>query len=131
MPDITEAEAPKDIVQRFWETMQTNDFIQTSLLLAEDYVLRFPQSNETFRGRANFVRFNQSYPANGRWQFTVHQLIAEGQHVVSDVSVTDSVVEARVISIAKVERGLITEQLEFWPEPFDPPEWRRAWTEGG
>jgi hypothetical protein len=21
-------------------------------------------------------------------------------------------------------------RLEFWPEPFGPPEWRRAWAKG-
>ncbi len=113
----------------FWETMQSNDFIEASQLLAEAYVLHYPQSDETFRGREGFIRLNSTYPAQGRWQFAVHQLFAEGPQVVSDVSVTDGVASARVITFSTVEDGLISEQLELWPEPFDPPEWRLGWAQ--
>ncbi len=124
-------ETPKDIVQSFWNILQTNDFARASLLLDEAYTLHFPQSGETFSGRADFIRFNSSYPASGRWQFEVHQLVAEGRTVVSDVSVTDGAVTARVVSFSTVEAGLIRQQVEFWPEPFDVPEWRQSWSKRG
>jgi hypothetical protein len=120
--------SPKETLQVFWKTIQTNDFAQTSLLLAEAYVLRYPQSGETFRGREAFVRLNTEYPANGLWRFSVNRLVADENSVVSDVDVTDGVVSARVLTFSTVENGLITEQLEFWPEPFEIPEWRRGWT---
>ena len=34
----------KQIVERFWLTMQTNDFKAAAALLHEDYVLEWPQS---------------------------------------------------------------------------------------
>ena len=107
--------------------MNTNDFRAAGRLLSESYVLEYPQSGETFYGRENFARINEHYPANGLWQFTVHQLVAESSEVVTDVSVTDSVIGARVITFSTVEDGFIARQREFWPEPFDAPEWRRAW----
>ena len=119
---------PKETVEAFWDAMQTNDFAKTSLLLAETYTLKYPQSGETFRGREAFVRLNADYPAHGRWQFTVHRLFGEDSRVVSDVNVTDSVVHARVITFSTVEDSLITAQLEFWPEPFEVPEWRQSWS---
>ena len=109
--------------------MNTNDFRAVGRLLSDDYVLEYPQSGETFHGRDNFVHINEDYPANGPWRFTVHRLVAEGSEVVSDVSVTDSVVRARVITFSTVEDDLIVKQLEFWPDPFEAPEWRRAWVE--
>ena len=109
--------------------MNTNDFWAASQLFADDYVLEYPQSGETFVGRANFARINENYPANGSWHFTVYKLIAEGSEVVSDVGVTDGVVEARVITFSTVKNGLIVKQLEFWPEPFEAPEWRRGWAQ--
>ena len=109
--------------------MNTNDFGVVGALLADDYRLEWPQSGEVIRGRDNFVAVNENYPANGPWRFTVHTLLADGLQVVSDVSVTDGVVEARVVTFSTVENGLVVKQLEFWPEPFDPPEWRRAWVE--
>lgn len=109
--------------------MNTNDFGAAGQLLADGYRLEWPQSGETVRGRDNFARLNQSYPANGVWRFTVHRLLADGAEVVSDVGVTDGVLEARVITFSTVQDGLIVEQLEFWPDPFEAPEWRRVWVE--
>lgn len=109
--------------------MNINDFWAVGRLLADEYRLEYPQSGETFYGRDSFARINENYPANSLWRFTVHKLVAEGPEIVSDVSVTDSVVKARVITFSTVEDGLIVRQLEFWPEPFEAPEWRRAWTQ--
>lgn len=48
--------------------MNTNDFGAAGQLLADGYRLECPQSGETVRGRDNFARLNQSYPANGVWR---------------------------------------------------------------
>ena len=108
--------------------MNTNDFEAVGLLLADDYTLEWPQSGEIIRGRDNFARVNQNYPANGPW-LTVYSLVAEGPVGVSDVGVTDGLVNARAITFATVEGGLIVRQIEFWPDTYDAPEWRRAWVE--
>ncbi len=118
---------PKAIVQTFWDTMQTNDFEAASRLLSETYVLHWPQSGERVEGRANFAAINQAYPAHGVWRFEVHRLVAEGAEVVSDVSVTGGKVSGRAITFSTIEDGLITAQLEFWPETFTAPTWRSAW----
>ena len=118
--------SPAEVVKTFWDEMNTNNFRAVGRLLSDDYVLEYPQSGETFVGRGNFARINETYPANGLWHFTVHKLVADGPEVVSDVSVTDSVVRARVITFSTVEDDLIVKQLEFWPDPFEAPEWRRA-----
>jgi hypothetical protein len=81
------------------------------------------------RGRANFVAINENYPARGRWEFTIHQLIAEGEQVVSYVSVTDGDIVARVITFSTVQEGKIWRQTEFWPDPFEPAAWRAGWVE--
>lgn len=111
--------------------MTTNDFRAVGRLLSDDYRLEYPQSGETFSGPDNFVRINEDYPANGLWRFTVHKLVAEGSEVVTDVSVTDGKFEARVITFSTIKDGFIVRQREFWPEPFEAPEWRRAWVTHG
>ena len=117
------------IVERFWRTMQTNDFKAAAELLHDDYVLEWPQSGERIRGRANFAAFNENYPAHGRWMFTIHRLVAEGNEVVSNVAVTDGVVSARAITFSTIRDEKIVHQVEFWPDPFDPPAWRVEWVE--
>jgi ketosteroid isomerase-like protein len=119
----------KQVVEQFWMTMQTNDFRRVGELLHDDYILEWPQSGERIRGRANFIAVNENYPAHGRWEFTVHQIVAEGDRVVSDVDVTDGAVRGRVITFSTVREGRILHQTEFWPDPYEAPEWRAQWVE--
>ena len=119
----------KYVVEQFWGKMQTNDFIAAGELLHDDFVLDWPQSGERIRGRESFVAVNQNYPAHGRWGFTVHRIIAEGDQAVSDVDVTDGVIRARVITFSTIREGKIWRQAEFWPDPFEPASWRAAWVE--
>ena len=127
MKDMTQES--KQVVEQFWASMQTNDFRRVGQLLHDDYVLEWPQSAERIRGRANFIAVNENYPAHGRWEFTVHQIVAEGDRVVSDLDVTDGVVKGRVITFSTVREGRILHQTEFWPDPYEAPEWRAQWTE--
>lgn len=109
--------------------MNTNDFGAVGRPLADAYTLEWTQSGEIIQGRDNFIGVNQNYPANGTWHFTVYSSVAEEAEVGSDVGVADGVVNARGITFATVEGGLIVKQVEFWPDTCDAPEWRRAWVE--
>jgi ketosteroid isomerase-like protein len=113
------------IVRKFWETMQTNDFRAASQCLSDGYVLEWPQSRERLRGRDNFARMNAEYPVHGRWQFTINKIVGNENEAVSDVSVTDGAVRARVITFSTIRDGEIVSQVEFWPEDYSAPENRR------
>ncbi len=117
----------KALVERFWEVMGTNDFTAASQLLTQDYEGHWPQSGEIIRGRENFAAINAAYPAKGPWQFTIHRLVAEGDSVVSDVTVTDSDLVVTVVSFHTVRGEQIARQVEYWPEPYEAPTWRAKW----
>jgi ketosteroid isomerase-like protein len=125
----TTAKENKQVIEGFWAAMQTNDFKAVGEFLHDDYVLEWPQSEERIRGRSNFVAINENYPAHGRWEFSVHHIIAEGDQVVSDVGVTDGVVIGRALTFSRVQDGKIIHQTEFWPDPFEPLAWRAEWVE--
>ena len=108
-----------DVVREFWRLMATNDFRAVGAVLADDYVLDWPQSKERIRGRDRFAQMNAEYPAHGRWRFTVNRLFGNGTEVVSDVSVTDGVQHGRALSFFTVADGRIVRQVEFWPEPYE------------
>ena len=110
-----------DVVREFWRLMASNDFDSVGAILAEEYVLDWPQSNERIRGKVRFARMNAEYPAHGRWEFTINRIVGGETEAVSDVSVTDGVQKARVISFFTVAEGKIVRQVEFWPEPFEAP----------
>lgn len=117
------------MIESFWAAMQSNDFNSAGDVLHDDYILEWPQSGERIRGRANFVALNENYPSHGRWEFTLHRILAEGESVVSDVGVTDGVITARVITFSTVREGRILRQTEFCPDPFEPAAWRAQWVE--
>lgn len=106
------------VIEKFWEKMKTNDFRPAGSLLANDFVLEWPQSNERIRGRDNYAAMNEQYPAHDRWEFTINRIVGNDVDVVTDVTVTDGDHRARAISSFTVRTNKITYMTEFWLEPF-------------
>ena len=126
MSEIASAES---VVREFWRLMASNDFNAVGEVLADEFILDWPQSKERIRGRENFSRINAEYPANGSWCFQINQLIASQQSVVTQVSVTDGTQSAEPISFFTVAEGKIIRLVEYWPESYAAPENRRHLTE--
>ena len=120
IPRMTNPDAVQT-VREFWRLMATNDFSSLAAVLADDFVLDWPQSNERIRGPERFIRMNTEYPAHGRWRFEVHRLLGSATEAASDVSVTDGVQSARALSFFTVAQGRITRLVEYWPEPYPAP----------
>ena len=114
------ANSPKEIVNEFWHLMSTNDFYSVAAVLSPNFVMEWPQTRERICGAENFARMNAEYPAHGQWQFTINRLVDGEAEAVSDVSVTDGVQSARVISFFTVDQGKILRLVEFWPDPYEP-----------
>lgn len=111
----------EDVVREYWRLMATNDFASVSAVLAPEFVLDWPQSNERIRGGDNFARMNTEYPSHGPWRFEIHRVIASQTAAVSDVGVSDGVQAARALSFFTMRDGKITHLVEFWPEPYAAP----------
>ena len=118
MPDPT---TPVDVAREFWRLMASNNFQSVSAVLAPEFVLDWPQSNERIRGAARFAEMNEIYPAHGPWSFTIHRLFGSESEAVSDVTVSDGVQTARALSFFTVVDGKVTHLLEFWPETYAAP----------
>ena len=109
--------------------MATNDFPSVGAVLAPEFVLEWPQSNERIRGGERFARMNEEYPASGPWRFSINRIVSSDADAVTDVSITDGVQTARAISFFTIEQGLITRLVEFWPEAYPAPANRAHLTE--
>jgi len=111
----------RGIVESFWTAMQENDWAHAAGHLAENCVVDWPCSGERIVGREDFAALQARYPTNtGRWTFDVHRTVAEGDVVVSEVTVTDGEQAARVIAFSFLDDGRIARQVEYWPMPYDP-----------
>lgn len=120
---------PRNVVLAYWSAMETNDFASAAEWLSEDVVIDWPQSRERLHGRENFTAFNVTYPAAGRWRFTLDRIVADGNEVVTDVVVTDGKVVVRALSFVTVANGMIARITEYWPEDYPAPDWRGALVE--
>ena len=116
-----------EVVKAYWAAMRTNDFSKASMWLSESYVCYWPQSQETIKGRENFIEINKHYPTDSEWLFEVIEVVGSGDRIVSDVCITDGRVKARAVTFHTIENGLIASQKEFWPDEYEPPIWRAQW----
>src|ERR1051325_3365015 len=68
------------VVRRYFDLMRSNDFNAVAAVLAAEFVLEWPLSNERIRGAAAYAAMNAAYPAHGPWTFEVHRLVGgEGE----------------------------------------------------
>lgn len=116
---------PESVVREFWRLMATNDFRSVKAVLAVGFIMDWPQSGERIIGAERFAQMNAEYPTQGRWQFRINRLVAEGDSVVTQVSLDDGSQSAEPISFFTVEDSKITRLVEYWPEPFEPQANRR------
>jgi ketosteroid isomerase-like protein len=110
-----------NVVREFWRLMGTNDFHAVGAVLADDFILEWPQSNERIRGRERFASMNVEFPAKGLWAFTVNRIVGDEVEAVTDVSVTDGSRRDRAISFFTVRDGKISRIVEYWPEAYAAP----------
>ena len=111
----------RELVRRFWAAMQANDWKSAAGFLGPQCVIDWPCSGERIVGRDNFVAVQVRYPTNtGRWNFDVHRLVAEGNVVVSEVTVSDGEQSALVVAFSDVDGDQIVRQVEYWPAAYDP-----------
>jgi ketosteroid isomerase-like protein len=93
-------------------------------------VIDWPCSGERIVGREDFAAVQARYPTRtGRWSFDVHRIVAEGDTVVSEVTVTDGEQAARVVAFSILDGAEITRQIEYWPIAYDPQPGREDLTE--
>lgn len=106
--------------------MATGDFASVQPLLAESFRLVYPQTGEQFDAHG-MVRINSDYPSDsGVWHFTVESVVADSDRAVTDVTVTDGHQHARAITFFEVVEGRIASMVEYWPDPYEAPDWRRS-----
>jgi len=117
---------PSEVVAQLWGRIQARDWVGVGELLAEDFVLEWPQDLVRLRGHANFVDFNRSYPEG--WSIEVLRIVAQGSTVVSEVRVPHPTVGPHyALSFYEVAGGRITSCREYWVmEAYEEPAPERA-----
>jgi limonene-1,2-epoxide hydrolase len=111
----------RELIGVFWAAMQANDWESAANCLAPECVIDWPCSGERIVGPSDFVAIQARYPTNtGRWSFEVHRIVADGDTVVSEVTVTDGEQSACVVAFSDIDGDHIVRQVEYWPTPYEP-----------
>jgi ketosteroid isomerase-like protein len=137
------------VVERYTAAIESDDFDGQDALVHDDYQLTFPQSGETFRGRANRRFVYEQYPGregSGR-QPSVSTISGSDDQFIPRPSVFWSVVHLAgsgdeftvtgtirypneelwyFVSLIDVRDGRIWREIAYWGLPFEPPEWRAS-----
>jgi ketosteroid isomerase-like protein len=95
----------------------------------EDFVADMPQSGERIRGRDNMRALQQAFPPDRTPTFRVRR-ITGGDDVWTVEATGDYGGEIfLVVVIIEFRDGKIIRETRYYPQPFDPPEWRSQWVE--
>ncbi len=115
-----------EVVAELWRRIQARDWDGVGELLAEDFLLEWPNTRIRIRGRTNFVEFNRSYPEG--WSIEVLRVIGAGSVAVSEVRVPHPTVGPYyALSFFEVADGRLVRGREYWVEErYEEPAPERA-----
>lgn len=116
---------PGAIARSWWRYNDARDFAAAAALCATGCTIDWPLSGERFETPDDWATAMQHYP--GVWRCTVQTLVASEDRAVTIARVFDATTSVTAISLFRVSDGRITELVEYWPESYNPPEWRTRW----
>jgi hypothetical protein len=95
----------------------------------EDFVADMPQSGEGIRGRDNMRAMQRALPPDRAPTFRVRRVTGGG-----DVWTVEAIGDYGgdiylVVGIFEFREGKIIRETRYYPQPFEPPEWRAQWVE--
>jgi len=119
-----------DLVRRFWQLFDAEEWATAGQLLADDVIVEWPHSGELIRGRDNVLALNAEYPGSSRIQ--VLRVVEGGDSAVaSEIEVTNGPDTFWAASFFTISGGLIRHVREHWVDaPAEArPESRSRYTE--
>lgn len=119
-----------EVVAELWRRIQAREWDRLGELLADDFVLEWPDTQVRIRGAARFIDFNRAYPEG--WVIEVLRIVTEGQTAVSEVHVPHPTVGPHfAISFFEVDGARLVRGREYWlHERFEAPSAERSrWLE--
>jgi hypothetical protein len=113
-----------------WRLFEAGAWDEARALLHPDFVARWPQSDECFRGPDTFLEVNRAHPAPG-WRLIVHRVVDTPEASALQLTLEHAEGTDHGACFYVVERGRILEATELWAERTVAPAWRAAWNHRG
>jgi hypothetical protein len=112
-------------LRRHWEYEATDKDISHEIY-HDDAVLEFPQSQERFEGKANFLAWRKRYPA--ALEFKIRRIRGRGDFWVAENSIRyDDGPWNYACSILEFSGDKIIRETIYIAEGWAAPDWRAPW----
>jgi hypothetical protein len=106
-------------IAEHWAASERGDVDAEHAIYADDAVLDYPQSGESFRGRATIQAQRGGHPAERH--FTVVRIQGDGDLWVSECVITYDGVPTHSVSIMEFTDGFVTHETQYFADPFPAP----------
>jgi hypothetical protein len=112
-------------LQRYWQYAASDSNIAHELY-HDDAVLEFPQSQQRFEGKANFIAWRKIYPA--AVECKIRRVRGQANHWVAEVSIRyDGGPWNYGCTILEFKGDKIARETIYSGEGWTAPEWRARW----
>ena len=112
-------------LRRHWE-YEGSDYEMSHEIYHDDAVLEFPQSQERFEGKANFLAWRKSYPAS--IEFKIRRIRGQGNFWVAENSIRyDGGPWNYSINILEFRGDKIARETIYVTQGWEAPQWRASW----
>jgi hypothetical protein len=111
-----------------WRLFEAGAWHEAEALLHPDFIARWPQSGECFRGPQNYLAVNREHPAPG-WELIVNRLVESPGCSALQITLVHAEGVDHGACFYVVSRGRILEATELWAERSPAPAWRASWAE--
>ena len=95
----------------------------------EDFVADMPQSGERIVGRDNMRALQQAFPPDRTPTFRVRRVTGADNTWTVEATGDYGGEIYLVVVIFEFRDGKIIRETRYYPQPFEPPEWRSQWVE--
>lgn len=115
-------EARREIVRQLLD-FEPSEIEERHLLYHDDAVLEFPQSQERFEGRENFLAWRKQYPA--KVEARIRRILGRGDLWIAEGSVRyDGGPWGYGCSIHEFRGDKVARETIYFGEGWDAPDWR-------
>jgi len=112
-------------LRRHWE-YEVTDYEMSHEIYHDDAVLEFPQSQERFEGKANFLAWRKNYPAS--IEFEIRRIRGQGNFWVAENSIRyDGGPWNYSINILEFRGDKIARETIYVTQGWEAPQWRAPW----
>ena len=121
----------RDVIERFWKAASERDFDAAGDFFTENVTIEWPQSGERVRGKEACINVFMNYPGGMPRLLGVRRVMGSGDFWLAETEL-DYPGQQRVITVSAFvlnQEGKISQEVDWFAEPFPAPEWRRQWVE--